>query len=62
MVILNLPILKCNICGTEKEVPVCCESSMIVKGSHMLCCCKSDTCGYQPIPECCGQTMSYIED
>ncbi len=49
------------ICGNEKEVPVCCENSMIVKDTHMLCCCKSNDCGYQKIPDCCGQTMNYIE-
>ena len=52
--------LVCNICGNEIDVPVCCGQSMIVKDDYMLCCCKSEDCGYQPIPECCGQKMNYV--
>ncbi|NVM18689.1 MAG: hypothetical protein HWN80_13310 [Candidatus Lokiarchaeota archaeon] len=55
-----IPKLKCDICGNETEVPVCCEQSMMVKDNYMLCCCKSEECGYQPIPDCCGQKMNYI--
>ena len=51
--------LVCNICGSEKEVPTCCEKSMMVKNDYLLCCC-SEECGYQPIPECCGQKMNYL--
>ena len=53
--------LKCDICGNEKDVPLCCDRSMIVKDSHLLCCCNSEECGYQPIPECCGMKMTYID-
>ena len=50
--------LICSICGREKEVPKCCDKSMMFKNDYFLCCC-SEECGYQPIPECCGQKMSY---
>jgi hypothetical protein len=52
--------LVCRICGSEKEIPKCCDKSMIVKEGYLLCCC-SDECGYQAIPECCGLKMNYIE-
>ena len=52
--------LICSICGAEKEIPKCCDKSMIVKEGYLLCCC-SDECGYQSIPECCGLKMNYIE-
>jgi len=51
--------LVCNICGSEKEVPTCCDKSMMVKNDYLLCCC-SEECGYQSIPECCGQKMNYL--
>jgi len=51
--------LVCNICGSEKEVPTCCDKSMMVKKDYLLCCC-SEECGYQSIPECCGQKMNYL--
>jgi len=50
--------LVCRICGTEREVPLCCEKSMMVR-DDLLCCCQNETCGYEPIPECCGQKMDY---
>ena len=56
----KIPELVCDICGARKEVPKCCDKSMIVKNDYLLCCC-SDECGYQHIPECCGQLMKYIE-
>jgi hypothetical protein len=59
MVIRKMPKLKCHICGNEIEVPLCCEKSMIIKDTHLLCCCKSSSCGYQIIPECCGEIMRY---
>lgn len=52
--------LVCSICGTEIEVPTCCDKSMIAKNGYLLCCC-SEECGYQPIPECCGLQMTYME-
>jgi len=52
--------LICSICGSEKEVPVCCDKSMMVKDDYLLCCCSKE-CGYQPIPECCGIKMEYFE-
>jgi hypothetical protein len=52
--------LRCEICGNEMEVPKCCNRSMIVKNDILLCCC-SENCGYQKIPECCGETMNYID-
>ena len=51
--------LVCRICGTERDVPICCDKSMIVKDDYLLCCCQSESCGYEPIPECCGQKMDY---
>lgn len=51
--------LICGICGSEKEIPTCCDRSMIVKNDYLLCCC-SDECGYKPIPECCDQKMDYL--
>jgi len=53
--------LICEICGSEKDVPSCCDQSMMLKESHLLCCCKSATCDYQQIPKCCGQHMTFIE-
>jgi hypothetical protein len=55
-----MPKLKCDVCGNEKVVPVCCDNSMILKGDYLMCCC-SDECGYQSIPHCCGQKMSYLD-
>ncbi len=57
---IKLSKLKCNICGSEMDVPKCCDKSMTVKKSYLLCCCSED-CGYQPIPECCGKIMEYSE-
>jgi hypothetical protein len=59
-VILKVPKLVCNVCGNKKEVPKCCDKSMIVKEGYLLCCCQHENCGYEPIPECCGQRMEYI--
>ena len=53
--------LICEICGSEKDVPSCCDQSMMLKESHLLCCCKSEVCDYQQIPKCCGQHMTYNE-
>ncbi len=51
--------LICRICGSEKEVPTCCDRSMLVKDEYLLCCC-SDECGHKPIPECCDQKIDYL--
>jgi hypothetical protein len=59
-VILEMAKLLCDICGAEKDVPRCCDKSMILRGEYLMCCC-SDLCGHQYIPECCGQQMNYIE-
>ena len=53
-----MPKLTCEICGSEKDIPVCCDKSMIAKDGYLLCCCSKE-CGYQAIPECCGQEMTY---
>ena len=50
--------LVCSICGKEQEIPKCCEKSMLVENDYLLCCC-SEECGYQSIPLCCGQKMTY---
>lgn len=55
-----IPELVCEICGAKKEVPTCCDKSMIIKEGYLLCCC-SDECGYQTIPECCGVSMTYVD-
>ncbi|MFX0187856.1 MAG: hypothetical protein ACFE8A_08980 [Candidatus Hodarchaeota archaeon] len=47
----------CDICGTEKDIPSCCDQSMIIK-DELLCCCEK--CGYITKPKCCGKEMSYI--
>lgn len=57
-----MPQLVCRICGNTQEVPRCCEESMIVKDEYLLCCCRSESCGYRPIPKCCDRTMDYIRD
>jgi hypothetical protein len=62
LVIIKVPLLKCRICSNEKEVPVCCEKSMLRKDENLLCCCKSSDCGYIPIPTCCNTKMEYIYD
>jgi hypothetical protein len=58
----KMPKLVCKVCGSEHEVPTCCDKSMIVKEGYLLCCCNTETCGYQAIPECCGITMEYFGD
>ncbi len=52
--------LTCSVCGREKDIPTCCDKSMIAKDGYLLCCC-SEECGYQPIPKCCGKTMECVE-
>jgi hypothetical protein len=52
--------LVCSICGSERSVPTCCDKSMMVKDDYLLCCCLEE-CGYQPVPECCGKKMDYVE-
>ena len=53
--------LICDICGSEKSVPTCCEESMVVKKDYLLCCCSSE-CDHKQIPDCCGQTMRYVDN
>jgi hypothetical protein len=53
--------LVCSVCGSEKDVPKCCDKSMILKGDYLICCCSED-CSYQAIPECCGKKMEYVEN
>lgn len=55
-----MPKLICDLCGNEKDVPKCCDKSMILKEGYLMCCC-SDHCGHQRIPECCGKSMNYLE-
>ena len=57
-----MPKLICKTCGNIKDVPVCCEESMIVKEGYLLCCCKTESCDYKVIPKCCGTTMEYVRD
>jgi len=54
-----MPKLGCEICGQEKEVPKCCDKSMIIR-DELLCCCEKQHCGYMEIPLCCGKTMTYL--
>ena len=58
--VIKIAKLVCSICGSEKNVPKCCDKSMIVKEDYLLCCC-SENCDHQPIPKCCGKTMDYVE-
>lgn len=51
--------LRCGTCGREIEVPKCCDTSMILNGEYLMCCCSKE-CGYQSIPECCGKKMNYM--
>ncbi len=53
----KIPKLVCEICGQEKEIPTCCDQSMIVQ-DNLLCCCEK--CGYSEKPECCGKVMTYL--
>jgi len=55
--VIKIPKLVCDICGTEKDIPSCCDQSMIIK-DELLCCCEK--CGYITKPKCCGKEMSYI--
>ena len=57
-----MPQLICKVCGNIKEVPRCCEESMIVKEGYLLCCCHSENCGYKVIPKCCDTIMEYVRD
>jgi hypothetical protein len=59
-VIIKIPELICEICGSKKDVPICCDKSMMVKDGYLLCCCSKE-CGYQSIPECCGTKMTYLD-
>ncbi|KKN09957.1 hypothetical protein LCGC14_1041490 [marine sediment metagenome] len=51
--------LVCRICGSEKEIPTCCDRSMLVKDDYLLCCCSVE-CEHKPLPECCDQKMDYL--
>ncbi|MHA1256928.1 MAG: hypothetical protein ACTSPS_15150 [Promethearchaeota archaeon] len=51
--------LICDICGSEKEVPSCCNRSMIVEEDYLLCCCSSE-CDHRAMPICCGIPMSIV--
>jgi hypothetical protein len=58
--VIEMARLECEICGRTLEVPTCCGESMMVRDSHLLCCCNPDTCEHKLIPICCGQQMRYI--
>ena len=46
--------LVCVMCGTDIEVPMCCEGDMEVEGDMLTC----TMCGNQKnIPICCGKGM-----
>ncbi len=46
--------LTCTICGTDIEVPMCCEKEMWIEDNVLVC----EMCGNQKnIPICCGKGM-----
>ncbi|MEK6839339.1 MAG: hypothetical protein AABX72_00185 [Nanoarchaeota archaeon] len=46
--------LTCTICGTDIEVPMCCEADMQVEEEKLVC----SMCGNEKnIPICCGKQM-----
>lgn len=51
--------LICKICGNERDLPKCCDKSMVLGQDFILNCCESPMCEHQKIPECCGQLMEY---
>ena len=47
--------LRCTICGTDIEVPMCCEEDMEVGEGFLIC----SLCGSKKkIPICCGKDMA----
>ncbi|MEK6903197.1 MAG: hypothetical protein AABW64_00950 [Nanoarchaeota archaeon] len=45
---------QCTICGTEINVPLCCEKQMEIVDSELVC----SLCGSnQEIPICCNQNQ-----
>jgi len=54
-----MPKLKCEICGKVKDIPRCCDESMMVQ-HNLLCCCSK--CGYVEKPKCCGKVMTYLSN
>ncbi len=48
--------LKCTICDTDIEVPMCCEKEMALKKGKLSC----QMCGdNKDIPICCGKDRIY---
>jgi len=46
--------LVCTMCGTDIEVPMCCEGDMKVEEDKLMC----SMCGNEKnIPICCGKQM-----
>lgn len=44
----------CTICGTDIEVPMCCESDMKVENNMLVCfMCNNE----KSVPICCGKEM-----
>ena len=49
--------LRCTICGTDIEVPMCCEGEMAVQGDALVChLCESK----KEVPICCGKKMKVV--
>ncbi len=55
--VIRISKLVCKICGNEKEIPSCCNQSMIVT-DDLLCCCEK--CSHKIMPKCCGEKMAFI--
>lgn len=50
--------LSCNLCGTELDVPMCCENDMDEEGGMLVC----SLCGSKKeVPLCCGKKMKVGE-
>lgn len=50
--------LKCTICDTDIEVPMCCEKDMTVKDGKLACTMCGDN---KEIPVCCDKKMELAE-
>ena len=50
--------MKCTVCTTDIEVPLCCENEMAVKDDKMVC----FLCGSnQEVPICCGKKVKLMK-
>jgi hypothetical protein len=49
---------KCNLCGTDIKLPLCCKKeSIMIKDGKIMC----DLCGsVTSVPVCCGKEIRFV--